>query len=207
MATTLVTGVGSPGVLRAPQPESERRGFQVKSAKPRAKSDGRVSALSEAVSRCARSTPIWGVGLSLLVLGWAASGCTASADLGAACTLVKKNPDGGTLAQPVLEIREANANVRTSATDTLTFTGYSDAACSTSVAGGVQVAGSAVAAVTGVATFPGMTALKTNGIRIRASNGTRTRRNRGVARGVMVAGSCSIQRNQGKVSSLLRGHA
>ena len=74
--------------------------------------------------------------------------------------------------QPVIEIHDASGNRVTSATDTMDFTAYSDSGCSSPVAGGAQVAGSSATAVAGIASFSGLTFLKTSVIRIRASNGS-----------------------------------
>ena len=71
--------------------------------------------------------------------------------------------------QPVLKAQDANGNVISSYSGTLTLTGYSDASCTTAVSS--SLSGNVKAAISGVATFNALKILKTNVVAIKGSDG------------------------------------
>ncbi len=73
--------------------------------------------------------------------------------------------------QPVVTAKDANGNVVPSYTSSITFTGYSDAGCNTSVSS--SLSGNVNTASSGAATFTALTVLKTSIASLKASDGTR----------------------------------
>jgi hypothetical protein len=77
--------------------------------------------------------------------------------------------------QPVIQLLDANGNIRTSdSTSTITLDAHSNAGCTATVASGISATTNPVTAVAGVATFAAVKVLKTNAIRIKATDGTRS---------------------------------
>ncbi len=97
--------------------------------------------------------------------------------------------------QPVVKAYDVNSNVvTTNSALTITLTAYSDA-CTTSVASGLSATTNPVTLANGVATFAALKSVKTNVVRIGASDGTHT------------ACSSAIVTNPGAINSIAWGTA
>ena len=83
--------------------------------------------------------------------------------------------DSNLITQPIIQSLDANGNVRTSdSTSTITLEAHSNVGCTAAVASGISATTNPVTSASGVATFAGVKILKTNAIRIKATDGTRT---------------------------------
>ncbi len=109
--------------------------------------------------------------------GVAVSKDDSSIDTGAAQSLAFSTPASGTAiagtalsSQPVVTAKDANGNVVSNYSNSITFAGYSDTACSTAVSS--SLSSHVSTASSGAATFTALTALKTSVRSLQASDGT-----------------------------------
>jgi hypothetical protein len=84
------------------------------------------------------------------------------------------NADTALASQPVIAGKDANGNTVSSYASAVTLSAYSDTSCAVSVASGLSATTNPVTASSGVATFAGLTILKTNVQSIKADDGTRS---------------------------------
>ncbi len=82
--------------------------------------------------------------------------------------------DSNLSTQPVVRAYDANSNLVTGYASPVTLRGYSDTNCTTEVTSSIQATSNPVSASSGTATFAAVRILKTNVIRIGASDGTRS---------------------------------
>ena len=82
------------------------------------------------------------------------------------------NTDTALTTQPVVTAKDANNNIAPSYAGTITFTGYSDSSCNTSVP--TSMGSGTPTNSAGVVTFAGVKILKTNVVAVKATDGTLT---------------------------------